>query len=155
MRKHGLGLRGKLGCQVEHGLGDCPVVGVRALIAGCVKVHPAIDVINQPRLGGQENDGPVELPVEPPAPLPVGPLEEISLADAGARKVVENTLNLTAAHKSTEDGKAESFSFSRSVAVPESVQADKVAAQYQDGVLTVTLPKKEEAKPRKVAVSVS
>lgn len=70
-------------------------------------------------------------------------------------EVVENSLNLTAAHKSTEDGKEESFSFSRSVAVPESVQSDKVAAQYQDGVLTVTLPKKEEAKPRKVAVSVS
>lgn len=70
-------------------------------------------------------------------------------------EVVENYLNLTAARKINEGGKEESFSFSRSVAIPESVQADKVAAQYQDGVLTVTLPKKEEAKPRKVAVSVS
>jgi HSP20 family protein len=70
-------------------------------------------------------------------------------------EVVENYLNVTAAQKSTEEGKDQSFSFSRSVAIPESVQADKVAAQYQDGVLTVTLPKKEEAKPRKVAVSVN
>ncbi len=70
-------------------------------------------------------------------------------------EVIENYLNLTAARKTKEDGKEASFSFSRSVAIPESVQSDKVAAQYQDGVLTVTLPKKEEAKPRKVAVSVS
>lgn len=70
-------------------------------------------------------------------------------------EVVENYLNLTAARKSTGESKEESFSFSRAVAIPESVQADKVAAQYQDGVLTVTLPKKEEAKPRKIAVSVN
>lgn len=70
-------------------------------------------------------------------------------------EVVENYLNLIAARKVTDEGKEQSFSFSRSVAIPESVQSDKVAAQYQDGVLTVTLPKKEEAKPRKVAVSVS
>lgn len=70
-------------------------------------------------------------------------------------EVVENYLNVTAARKNKDGEKEESFSFSRSVAVPESVQADKVAAQYQDGVLTVTLPKKEEAKPRKIAVSVN
>ncbi len=70
-------------------------------------------------------------------------------------EVVESYLNIAGAHKTTEEGKTQSFSFSRSVAIPESVQADKVAAQYQDGVLTVTLPKKEEAKPRKVAVSVN
>lgn len=70
-------------------------------------------------------------------------------------EVVENFLNVSAARKSKEDGKEESFSFSRSVAIPESVQGDKVSAQYQDGVLTVTLPKKEEAKPRKIAVAVN
>ncbi|HLP09264.1 MAG TPA: Hsp20/alpha crystallin family protein [Opitutaceae bacterium] len=44
--------------------------------------------------------------------------------------------------------------FSRSIAIPESVQADKVSAAYENGVLTVTLPKREEAKPRKVSVEV-
>lgn len=70
-------------------------------------------------------------------------------------EVIENYLNITGAHKTTDEGNEQPFSFSRSVAIPESVQADKVAAHYQDGVLTVTLPKKEEAKPRKVAVSVN
>jgi HSP20 family protein len=34
------------------------------------------------------------------------------------------------------------------------VQADKVSAAYENGVLTVTLPKREEAKPRKITVAI-
>lgn len=49
---------------------------------------------------------------------------------------------------------AEAFAFSRSVSLTDEVQADKVAATYENGVLTVTLPKREEAKPRKVTVAV-
>ena len=53
------------------------------------------------------------------------------------------------------DGQAESTSeFSRSVSVPARVQDDKINAQYEDGVLTVTLPKAEEVKPKRVAVQV-
>ena len=70
-------------------------------------------------------------------------------------EMVEDYLTISASRKSNEDGQEQAFSFSRSVSIPESVQAEKVAAHYQDGVLTVTLPKKEEAKPRKIAISVS
>jgi HSP20 family protein len=42
--------------------------------------------------------------------------------------------------------------FSRSVTLPAEVVADKVEARYADGVLTLTLPKAEEAKPRQIAV---
>lgn len=45
--------------------------------------------------------------------------------------------------------------FHRSVAIPTEVEADKVKASYTDGVLTVTLPKAEEAKPKQIDVSVS
>ena len=45
-------------------------------------------------------------------------------------------------------------SFVRSFAVPATVEADKVKAEYRNGVLTVTLPKKEAAKPRQVKVEV-
>ena len=70
-------------------------------------------------------------------------------------EVVEDYLNITASRK-TKDGETEkSYSFSRSVNVADNVQADKVGAQYENGVLTVALPKKEEAKPRKIAVSVN
>jgi len=43
--------------------------------------------------------------------------------------------------------------FSRTVSLPAEVVADKVEARYADGVLTLTLPKAEEAKPRQIAVS--
>lgn len=42
--------------------------------------------------------------------------------------------------------------FSRVVTLPDMVDADNVQAQLRDGVLTITLPKREEAKPRRIAV---
>ena len=71
-------------------------------------------------------------------------------------EMVEDYLTITAARKTpAAEGKTEeSFSFSRSVSIPEAVQADRVAAAYEHGVLTVTLPKREEAKPKKITVAV-
>ena len=43
-------------------------------------------------------------------------------------------------------------SFSRSFTVPGEVHADKVEANYKDGVLTVVLPKSEESKTKKIEV---
>jgi HSP20 family protein len=45
--------------------------------------------------------------------------------------------------------------FQRTLTLPEPVAAEKVKADYKEGVLTVTLPKTEEAKPRKIDVSVN
>lgn len=65
-------------------------------------------------------------------------------------EMVDGYLNITAARKEGD----ESFSFSRSVHIQDDVQADKVGATYENGILTVTLPKREEAKPRKITVAV-
>ena len=43
-------------------------------------------------------------------------------------------------------------SFSRSFTLPTMVVSDKAAAQYKNGILTVTLPKSEEVKPKEIAV---
>jgi HSP20 family protein len=43
-------------------------------------------------------------------------------------------------------------SFTRTLQLPWEVMADRISAELKDGVLTVTLPKAEAAKPRKVAV---
>lgn len=44
--------------------------------------------------------------------------------------------------------------FHRAIALPTSVDADKVKAAYKNGVLELTLPKKEEAKPKQINVEV-
>lgn len=43
--------------------------------------------------------------------------------------------------------------FSRALTLPAALAGDKVKAQYKDGILTVTLPKAEEAKPKAITVS--
>jgi len=42
--------------------------------------------------------------------------------------------------------------FTRSITLPKQVDSSKVKAAYKDGVLTVTLPKAEEAKPRQIQI---
>lgn len=80
-------------------------------------------------------------------------------------EVVDGYLTIAAARKTpatatgqgaaaTEGQPENTISFTRSVAISDEVQADKVAATYENGVLTVTLPKREEVKPKKVTVAV-
>jgi HSP20 family protein len=46
-------------------------------------------------------------------------------------------------------------SFSRSFSLPQTVDPNKVSAEYRSGVLTVKLPLREEAKPRSIKVDVA
>jgi HSP20 family protein len=46
-------------------------------------------------------------------------------------------------------------SFVRAFSLPDTVEADKVKADYKNGVLTITLPKKEVAKPKTINVEIS
>jgi HSP20 family protein len=46
-------------------------------------------------------------------------------------------------------------SFSRSFSLPNTVNPETIGAEYKNGVLTVTLPKREESKPRQVKVIVN
>lgn len=70
-------------------------------------------------------------------------------------ELVDGYLNIAASRKTKTADREESLSLTRSVSVPDAaVQADKISAVYENGILTVTLPKREEAKPRKVTVAV-
>ena len=46
-------------------------------------------------------------------------------------------------------------SFSRSFSLPSTVEFTKIGADYKDGVLTLRLPKAEEAKPRQIEVKIN
>lgn len=82
-------------------------------------------------------------------------LPGVNRADIGV-ELVDGALHLTAKRTVKEGDAEETLEFARAVTVPaDAVQADKITAAYENGVLTVTLPKREETKPRKVVVAVS
>ena len=74
--------------------------------------------------------------------------------------VVGDTLTISGERKAESEVKEEDYhrcelcygKFSRSVGLPAAVNAAKVDASYEDGILEITLPKVEAAKPKKVAV---
>jgi HSP20 family protein len=77
---------------------------------------------------------------------------------------VENfVLTVKGEKKFGDDVKEEQFhhierhygAFSRSFSLPRTVDAGKVSAEYKNGVLTVRLPLREEAKPRQIKVDVA
>jgi HSP20 family protein len=45
--------------------------------------------------------------------------------------------------------------FTRSFTLPSVVDTDKIQANYKDGVLRLTLPTREEAKPKQIAINVA
>ena len=77
-------------------------------------------------------------------------------------KLEGNTLTLKGERKmENEDKKSnyhrvESFygTFTRSFRLPDTVDYEKISAEYKNGVLTVTLPQKPEVRPREIPVSV-
>jgi HSP20 family protein len=77
-------------------------------------------------------------------------LQDGALVISGERKVEEKQEGVEIHRQERFYGK-----FQRALTLPEPVAADKVKAQYTDGVLTVTLPKTEEAKPKQIDVSVN
>jgi HSP20 family protein len=88
-------------------------------------------------------------------------LPDVKLEDIDVR--VENqTLTVSGHRKFERDEKVKGYhriersygEFVRSFAIPSTVETDKVSADYKNGVLTITLPKKEAAKPRQVKVAV-
>jgi HSP20 family protein len=78
-------------------------------------------------------------------------------------KVEDNTLYLKGERKFEKEVKEENYhrversygSFARSFSLPNSINAEKVKAEYKDGLLTLTLPKREEAKPKTIKIDVS
>ncbi len=77
-------------------------------------------------------------------------------------KVEGNILIIKGERRLEEETKTEDYhklerpygSFSRSFSLPNTIEPGKVKASYKDGMLRLTLPKKEETKPKQIKVEV-
>jgi HSP20 family protein len=73
-----------------------------------------------------------------------------------------NTLEITGERKFAEETKRENYhriersygQFMRSFTLPNSVDSTKIGAEFKEGILRVTLPKREGAKPKQIEVKV-
>jgi HSP20 family protein len=76
--------------------------------------------------------------------------------------VRNNTLTLRGERKFEREVKEENYlrieraygSFQRSFTLPATIQQDKIKAVFKDGVLEVSLPKAEEARPKQIKIDV-
>jgi len=77
--------------------------------------------------------------------------------------ITEGNLTIKGEVKKSEEVKGEDYyaaeikygSFSRTIPLPVEVDSEKAKATYKNGILEITLPKKEEAKPKEIKVEVS
>jgi HSP20 family protein len=87
--------------------------------------------------------------------LPGIPEEKIAI------EVADGTLTVSAEREKTEEVTEDRYyrferrfgTFTRAIGLPQGVDESKIAASYHDGVLEVRVPKPEEQKPRRIALS--
>ncbi len=105
---------------------------------------PSVDVA--------ETDGEITVTAE----LPGVKQEEVDIT------IADDVLTLKGEKKEEKEVKEKDYhriersygSFQRSVRLPTGVKADKAKAAYKDGILTITVPKAEEAKPKQIKIDV-
>ena len=118
-------------------------LGERAGASPVGAFTPALDV--------EEDEDGFTLHVELPGVEP----EHVELS------LEENVLTISGERRFYDDREADGFRrverhfgrFHRAVRLPDRVDADRVRATYDDGMLTIVVPKAEEAKPRRIAIN--
>ena len=106
---------------------------------------PATDIF-------EDNDG-LKIAVELPGLKP----EDVKVTVENQTLTIRGEKKQIAEEKTTRVHRYERTygTFERSFTLPSFVDSDKVAAKFDNGVLTVALPKAEKAKPREISVKVS
>jgi HSP20 family protein len=119
---------------------------------------PALTNLQRGLMGDWLGDFPIDLYQEKEAfyvraELPGFRKEDISV------EVADGLLTVTGHRKTDSKGKengtaTQESRVSRAVTLPEHLKLDKIHATYENGVLTVKLPKTEEVKPKQIAIEV-
>jgi HSP20 family protein len=105
---------------------------------------PIVDIV--------ENNGNIEVKVELPGMNKDNikvTIKNNMLRLSGERKQEEETTEKTFHRSERYFGK-----FCRTIQLPADIDADKIKAQYKDGVLNLTLPKPESMKPKEIEIEV-
>ncbi len=105
---------------------------------------PAVDIL--------EKEGNLVLRAE----LPGMTEKDIDLKLEGNTLTLKGERKMESEDKKSNYHRVESFygSFTRSFRLPDTVDSEKINAEYKNGVLTVTIPQKPEVRPREIPVSV-
>lgn len=105
---------------------------------------PAVDII--------ETDDQVVLKAE----LPDMKREDIAITFENSTLTIRGERKLDETVKRENYQRLERFygQFSRSFTLPATIDASRITASYKDGVLTIRLPQREEAKPKQIEVAV-
>jgi len=119
---------------------------------GWPRFHLAAETTWSPRVDVRESDKEIVIDAELPG------IEQKDIKVNVANNV------LTISGERTEEKKEEKKGYShierhygkfeRSFGLPETVSADKISAAFKNGVLTLTLPKSEKAKPKEIGIAV-
>lgn len=105
---------------------------------------PAVDIL--------EKEGNLILRAE----LPGMTEKQIDLKLEGNTLTIKGERKMENEDKKSNYHRVESFygSFTRSFRLPDTVDSEKINAEYKNGVLTVTIPQKPEVRPREIPVTV-
>lgn len=112
--------------------------------------EPAADAGVYPLLNVTQDDDAfylrAEVPGIKPADISVSALRN-RVSISGRRELAAEREKVSYHRKERSGG-----TFNRTITLPAEVDADRVDARYADGILTLTLPKAEQAKPRQIKV---
>lgn len=123
----------------------------RPFLPGIWRAFPSEEMVWAPAIDVLEKEDKFLVKVE----LPGVKEEDVNVSVAGG------TLTIEGEKKAESEVKKKGYyytetsygSFSRSITIPSIVDASKIEASYDKGVLEITLPKAPEVKPKKIAVA--
>jgi HSP20 family protein len=124
----------------------------RPFLPGIRRVFPSEERVWAPAIDVLEKEDRFLVKVE----LPGVREEDLNVSVAGGTLTIEGEKRAESEVKKKGYYYSETSygSFSRSITIPSTVDASKIEANYDKGVLEITLPKAPEVKPKKITVAV-